>query len=384
MKRYGNIWNKLISVENAKNAIWNASLHKRNRSSVSKHLTIENFEIDAEWLAQTVATGGFKPSPSRHMVINDGAHKKKRDIYVPVFWPDQCVHWMLMLQIAPIILKDTYKYSCGSIPGRGVEYALTHILRCLETKPKECVWCLQLDIAKFYQHIDHDVLKSKFRHKIKDARTIALLDAIIDSHDQGVPIGFYTSQWFANFYLNAFDHFVKQTLKVPHYIRFADDMLLMGPNKRELLKALEAIKGYLGKIGLSIKDCQTPGKPAWQIFRPRETPIHFLGHKVRAIRVSDTMHRYKWVCVLDGKNRRRIAARARKISSKSEMTETEAAQVVSDYGRARFGNNWMFERDKMRPRIDFEKAKLTISKAAKLRAKACEAETTQLGGNENA
>ena len=165
MKRKGNIWESVVSKENAQDAIWNASLHKRHRKSVASHIAAGNLEKDAAWLAQTVATGRFKPSPSRHMVINDGTHKKKRDIYVPVFWPDQCVHWMLMLQVAPLILKDTYKYSCGSIPGRGVEYALTQVLRWLETKPKECVWCLQLDIAKFYQHIDHDILKSKFRCK---------------------------------------------------------------------------------------------------------------------------------------------------------------------------------------------------------------------------
>lgn len=367
MKRYGYIWQKLVSLENTKSAIWNASLHKRQRKSVSVHLTEDAFERDAMQLSQLVDSGLFRPSPPHHMIINDGSRKKQRDIYVPKFWPDQCVHWMLMLQIAPLILKSTYKYSCGSIPGRGVEYALTHVMRWLETDPKKCVWCLQLDIAKFYQHIDHDVLKEKFVKKIKDARVLGLLNSIIDSHAQGVPIGFYTSQWFANFYLNDFDHYVKQELQVPHYVRFADDMLLFGSNKRELLRALEAIKNELKKIGLSIKEAQVSGKPAWQIFRPRDTPIHFLGRKIRAIRVSESAYRYKWVCTLDGANRRRITKRARKIAAKGYMDETEAAQAVSDYGRARFGNNWMFERDNMRPRVDFDKARKLVSQAAKRR-----------------
>lgn len=71
---------------------------------------------------------------------------------------------------------------------------------------------------------------------IKDRDTLDLIDKIIDSTDKGVPIGNYTSQWFANFFLQDLDHYIKEELKVPYYLRYMDDMVLFHRNKKDYTK----------------------------------------------------------------------------------------------------------------------------------------------------
>ena len=90
-----------------------------------------------------------------------------------------------------------------------------------------------MDIKKFYPSINHDILKQIIRYKIKDEELLQLLDEIIDSAE-GVPIGNYLSQFFANLYLAYFDHWIKEILKVIYYFRYCDDITILGSSKEEL------------------------------------------------------------------------------------------------------------------------------------------------------
>jgi hypothetical protein len=87
-----------------------------------------------------------------------------------------------------------------------------------------------MDIKKFYPSITHSILKDIIRKKIKDKKLLFLLDEIIDSTD-GVPIGNYLSQFFANLYLAYFDHWVKEELKAKYYYRYADDLVILSDSK---------------------------------------------------------------------------------------------------------------------------------------------------------
>lgn len=146
-------------------------------------------------LAQT-----YKPAPYIEMIVKDGATHKERKIFKPKYYPDQIVHWALMLQIQPIIIRGMYAYSCGSVPGRGSSLGQKKIREYLDTDVKGTKYCLKMDISKFYPSIQNAILKQKFRKIIKDRRCLWLIDQIVDSA-QGLPIGNYTSQWFSNFYL---------------------------------------------------------------------------------------------------------------------------------------------------------------------------------------
>src|SRR6185436_15260850 len=94
-------------------------------------------------------------------------------------------------------------------------------------------YCLKLDIKKFYPSVDHDILKQLLRRKFKDPDLLWLLDEIIDSAD-GLPIGNYLSQYFANFYLTYFDHWLKEEERIGPYFRYADDLVFLSPDKESL------------------------------------------------------------------------------------------------------------------------------------------------------
>lgn len=113
-------------------------------------------------------------------------------------------------------------------------------------------WILKCDIRKFFANIDHTILKTILARHIKDADLLELFARIIDSFatdgrtEVGLPLGNLTSQLLVNVYMNEFDHFMKRTLKVTHYIRYADDFAILHEDKDYLEKLIPQISEFLG------------------------------------------------------------------------------------------------------------------------------------------
>lgn len=267
MKRYGYLFEKICDTENIKKAIHNASKRKRKRKSVIE--VMENDEHYANELSEMLKNKTFSVSPYVVKTIYDG--HKERTIYKPRFYPDQVVHWAVMLVILPIIEKRMYYYSCASIKGKGTDFAIKQIKRIMKTNPK---YCLKMDVKKFYPSVDKEILKAKMRKVFKDEDLLWLLDTIIDGHKtqgDGLPIGNYTSQWFANFYLTDLDNYIKQNLKAEYYLRYMDDIIIFSNNKRKLRKMKDSIEVFLNNEHLQVKG-------NWQIFKC-DRPIDFLGFR---------------------------------------------------------------------------------------------------------
>ena len=116
------------------------------------------------------------------------------------------------------------------------------------TKP---CYPLKMDIKKFFDTIDHSILKDLIRKKVDDEKSLKLIDLIIDSFYKkqensrtvGLPLGNVTSQLFANIYLHELDHFVKQTLRIRYYVRFCDDFIFLS-NHQEVLQILIPLIRY--------------------------------------------------------------------------------------------------------------------------------------------
>ncbi len=106
-------------------------------------------------------------------------------------------------------------------------------------------YILKCDVKKFFASIDHDVLKKKLLKKIKDKDALKIVYDIIDSDTEGLSIGNMTSQILAIFYLNDFDHYVKEVLKIKYYLRYQDDFVLFHPSKEYLKGCLEKIRKFL-------------------------------------------------------------------------------------------------------------------------------------------
>lgn len=166
-----------------------------------------------------------------------------------------------------VFTRDTY--SC--IKGRGIHSLVQKLQQDLRKDPEGTEYCLKIDIRKFYPSINHKILKEILRRKIKDKALLKLLDEIIDSAE-GIPIGNYLSQFFANLYMAYFDHWIKEELKVKYYYRYADDIVLLSDSKDKLRSWFLTMKIYLTQVlDLHVKD-------NYQIYPVESRGIDFVGY----------------------------------------------------------------------------------------------------------
>lgn len=251
MKRIGNLYEQIVSVENCRTAILNASRHKHSRREVQR--VLNNIDFYANDLSRRIQRCDFI-TPYKSKVVCDGLSRKTREILVPRFYPDQCSHHAIIQVIQKPILKSSYYWSCANIPHRGIDHASKGVERATKRDIKHSKYCFKCDISKFYPSVNHQVLRDKLRRKFKDDNLLFLLDLIIVSCEKGIPIGNYTSPYFAEIMLQGIDDFILSCNGVKHYVRYADDMVIIGNNKRKLHKACECLKVELAKIDLILKD----------------------------------------------------------------------------------------------------------------------------------
>lgn len=241
MKRHGNLFPDLVRLENIYTAHKNAKKGKSHYDEVqmveddlAKYLTSLKFDLENDLFTTS------------DYVVFKIHEPKEREIFKLPYYPDRIVHHALMNIIQPIwdkiFIHDVY----SAIPGRGIHKAIYRLADFLQDRMKT-QYCLQFDIQKFYPSVDHDILMRLIKRKIKCSRTLNLIEDIVRSPhgNRGIPIGNYTSQYFANIYLNWFDHFLKQKLKVNYYIRYADDGIILGKSKEHLHNLKEEIEKYL-------------------------------------------------------------------------------------------------------------------------------------------
>lgn len=269
MKRKGFLYQDICSGENIIKSVLDSAKGKRKKRAIQR--VFKDTAAAVIYVKSLLENKTYIPSKYVEAKIYDGLSNKERTIFKPRYYPDQIIHWCLINVIRPLIMRGMYKWSCASIPNRGGLYAKKACEKWIQTDPKATKYCLKIDIRKFYPSIDKDVLKRKLRTLIKDEDCLWLADSIIDSHSTGLPIGNYTSQWFANFYLQDTDYFIKQKLGIVHYIRYMDDMVLFGPNKRELRKKFAELTKFVNQEHLQIKG-------NWQLFNVTKRPLDFCGY----------------------------------------------------------------------------------------------------------
>ncbi|MBQ7327160.1 MAG: RNA-directed DNA polymerase [Clostridia bacterium] len=270
MKRIGNLYEKLCDPDNIRLAIKNASRHKSKKRNVAKVLA--DPEGYCERLRQMLVSKDIKFGCKHLKTVREDNSGKVRQITVPSFFPDQILHWAVVQVLRPVLMRGMYEYSCGSIPGRGGMAAKKKVERILKND-KKVKYIAKLDVRKFFPSVSADKLLSLFEKKIKDKDMLWVIEQILIDGD-GLPIGYYTSQWFSNFYLQELDHFIKKKLKIRHYVRYADDMVLLDTNKRKLHKARLQIEQFLaeGEYKLSLKD-------NWQVWKVDSRPLDFVGYR---------------------------------------------------------------------------------------------------------
>lgn len=264
MKRIGNLYDKIISLENLRKADKIARRGKSKQFGVRKHL--ENSEENLVWLHELLNHRKFETSKYSQFEIH---HPKHRVIARLPYYPDRIIQHALILQIGSV-LTNTFTsdtYSC--VKGKGILKASMNLRKALQDDNHN-KYCLKLDVKKFYENIDHELLKALLRKKFKDSNLLNLLDEIIDSNKIGLPLGSLVSQYLANFYLCYLDHFIKQDLKVKYYFRYMDDLVILSNDKQELHYILSEIRKHLVDLKLEIKG-------TYQVFPIEDRGIDFIG-----------------------------------------------------------------------------------------------------------
>ncbi len=261
MKRIGNLYQKIISVENLMLADEKARMGKTKTYGVRVH--DKNREANILSLHDALLTKTYRTSSYDVFTIYE---PKERLIFRLPYYPDRIVHHAIMNVLEPIWVKTfTYNtYSC--IKKRGIEGCARQVDKIIEAFDGKPLYCLKIDIKKYYPSINHDVLKQIIRRKIKDKDLLWLLDEIIDSAE-GLPIGNYLSQYLANLYLCYFMHFVNE--KLPEIVRqelnlsekpciksteYADDITFFSDRKEVLHTAFKFIKEFIEtELNLKVK-----------------------------------------------------------------------------------------------------------------------------------
>jgi retron-type reverse transcriptase len=288
------LFSKVIDFTNFHKAYKDARNCKRYRSSILKFgYNLEENLLALRW---KIINKTYRHGRYREFVVTDS---KKRIIKAAPF-RDRVAHHAVCNIIEPIFERSFIFDSYACRRGKGTHAAivrLEHFIKelksCLsatksdssktitnrrerdgKTQPIK-IYCLKCDISKYFDNVNHIILIEMIKQKIKDKNVLWLLNEIIESNPNGIPIGNLTSQLFANIYLNKLDHFVKRELHEKYYIRYMDDFLILGINKEHLYENKERIKFFLRdhlKLELHPKKAE--------IF-PIDHGIDFLGYIIR-------------------------------------------------------------------------------------------------------
>jgi hypothetical protein len=278
MKRYGNLFNKIVHKQNILDAHKNARKGKVNYKAV--RYVDRNTATCVNSIYEQLIQKTYTTSP--YIIEQRIERGKSREIYKLPYYKDRIVHHAILQIVEPVLQKTYIKDTYQAIKGRGIHKAKKRIHDFLQDK-NGTRYCLKIDIKKYYPNVDNQILKTLLRRKIKCQDTLYLLDDIVDS-TKGLPIGNYTSQTLGNYYLSFFDHWIKEVKKIKYYVRYADDMVFFLDSKEQLHALQKEIANYLNKnLKLTMKE-------NWQIFPTDTRGVDFLGfrffHKYTLLRKS--------------------------------------------------------------------------------------------------
>lgn len=282
MKRTGFLFEKIVDINNIVLAHLNArqrKTHYKEVQMVDRDVLGYCKKIQKMLIDKTYTTSEYHT----FKIIDRG---KERDICELPYYPDRIIQWAIMQVLEKVFMKQLISTTYAALPGeykwdkkrkkfisnRGSHAALVKLQKFMEDR-EGTRYCLKLDVKKFFPNINKDILKGILRRLIKDRDVLLLLDDIIDSWEQGIPIGNFTSQYFGNIYLSFFDHWLKEQKRVKYYLRYMDDMIILSDNKEYLHQLRKDIEAYLSEnLCLKLKE-------NWQVFPTYVRGIDFVGYR---------------------------------------------------------------------------------------------------------
>lgn len=366
MKSYGNLWPKMVDHDNVVTAIMAAAKGKRHKRSVKEALA--DVDAYADKVVGLLEADQWRPPKVRKgYYVEDGIIRKRRLIVHPDFMDLVVQHLLVDFVLRPIFEPTFYRWSCGSIPGRGQESLSKYIMRRMRggrfNKPGKVLseqfasgtrtfyrsrrperpkarYHAVADIRKCFGTLDIVETYAYISARLRDARVKQILWLVLDSNaievphkageeaviqKRGVPIGMYASPWFVNIILNIVDHQVKDVGAMYVFGRFIDDMLLAGANVRKIKRCIDEIEGILDRFGMRLKS-----RPVVLDFtKPDGRKVRFTGFQFT---VDDIVVRDQ-VFLRARRKGARLIRKMRRSGRRNRVTAHDASAMISYGGR---------------------------------------------------
>lgn len=277
-KRSKKIYDDVITYENIY-SMWKIIKRTcKNRREV--FMFSLNLNTNIYYIYHLLKNKIYKPSQYRTFMI----FEPKPRLVMSQSITDKIVnHFVANYYLIPYMENSLIDANVATRVGKGSGYAMKLIKKyynkiLINEKDKE-VYCLKIDISKYFYTIDHDILLEKVQKKIQDEEVINLIKIIISETNQeyinksidyynkkfntnipqyknnkGLSIGAMTSQFLAIYYLNDLDHYIKEDLKCKYYVRYMDDFLILDTDKEKLKKYQSLIIEKINKLNLNINN----------------------------------------------------------------------------------------------------------------------------------
>lgn len=240
MKRAGNLMERIAHPDNLREAYLRAARGKHTRPAVRAFAT--NLDHHLSLMRRELLAGTFRFGDYHHFTVYE---PKRREIYAAAFPVRVAFHAMMRI-CHPVFDDYQIDDSYASRKGKGTYAALERACHFA----RRYRWFAKLDVVRYFDSLNHAVLKGQLHRLFKDKQLLHYFDGLIDDYQgiekgMGVPIGNLTSQYFANHYLSPADHYAKHVLGVPGLVRYMDDVLLFHNDKCALKKMVGDYMRYV-------------------------------------------------------------------------------------------------------------------------------------------
>lgn len=361
MKTYRNLLEQSLTPQNVRKCMLDAAEGKLKRREVLR--AFEHFDKTYDLVTKCARAPNYFPREDNKHVVIDGTNHKERTIEKPMFAPEQILHHVIIEPFKEVLLNGLYEQVYGCLPASiketesgkyvirkyGPHAAAQKIRKWVQVNRK--IYVAELDIHHAYDSVDLKILMGKLREVIKDEAWLSLADRFIrgrNNKEKGLALGHYTSPWFFNFCLKDFDHFAAGQEGI-QYLRFADNLFLVGTNKREVHRAVAAIKVHL-------RDClKLELNQSAQVYRfeyvgrngkERGRAVNALGFIIHHNRMT-----------LRKRLLKRIRRKAMRIKQKREPTWHDAAAMLSRLAWIRSTNTYGYYMRHIKPNIQTKSLK---------------------------
>lgn len=309
MKRYGNLIQRIVERSNLEESFDEVT---RDLPGWSKDYWGRKREAVIESLARSIGDGSFRVTHFHEFEVHDGP--KVRTVQSPPLVERigcNAVMRIVEAKVYPTVIPT----SAASIKGRGMHRLFRKMRSDIRRSKAECRYYYQCDIRKFYESIDQETTKAMIRRYIKDKQLLPILDNFIELMPHGLSIGLRSSQCFGNLLLSHLDHYMKEEMKVQHYYRYCDDIIMCGSTKEELWQWRDVLHKETESLGLCIKQSEA--------VRPLSEGLDFLGFVFDGVKTR-----------IRKRTKQKFARRMARVESRSRRRKL----IGSFYGMAKWGD----------------------------------------------